>query len=359
MKTQFLRQHHPRHDETKKPHHREEVADRGPSDQPSLSRKPNPMKGSGKSKHVSPEAEIWSDPRKRYAWHVLPPVKGKFDSTHWWVGKSTPEPHAALYELARRHPEVYLALLRRDSDRVAEYKEEYDRLNQSKVPLEAMVLLMGMVNAFADSGGYSKAVAFLVLFGLKSWPKLSETEQDQWKFSAGFIKGVDCRPEGERCYSLQETLVRAAQLSPLVKALGALAGPQQGMAREALGPRGPRPKNHEMKLSTGAAITGDMESFIAQEAIRAYRSGHILIASSPDLGYDEAERLLVKTFRNSQQLLSGPAQKKRARFEDWLPLIAGVEPSDPAVAVRSAAFNHYRRAIDGLQFPSAPRETTA
>jgi hypothetical protein len=309
------------------------------------------MKDSAKCKCLSPEGEIWRDPRKRYAWHFLPPFKDQFDSNYWWVGRPIPEPQAALYELVRRHPQVYLALLRRNFDQVAEYKEDYKRLNQPKVPLEAMVLLMGMVKDFAEWNGYSEAVAFLVLFGLKSWPKLSKAEKDWWRLGAGFIKGVDCRPEGERCYSIQEAMVRAAQMSPLVNALRARVRQAQGITNEAVGGGVPTPKNHEMNLSTGARVVGDVESFVAQEAIRAYRSGHILIAASPDLGYDGAERLLVRTYRNSHRLLRGSTGKQRARHQEWLKLIRNFEQLHPLFKKLPNAFNHYRRAIDTVRFP--------
>jgi hypothetical protein len=318
-----------------------------------LSRKPNPMKHSGNCKHVSPEAEIWSNLRKHYSWHLLPPFKDKFDSTHWWVGQPTPKPPAALYELARRHPDVFLALVERDDCKIAVIKEQYGSPDKSKQPLQVTPLLAEMVREFADWCGYSEAVAFLVLFGLKSWPKLTEAEQTQWTRGAGLIKGVDCRVADECCYSIQEEARKATKLSPLLRFVRALEygmAEQRGVTCGTLPPVVPAQINQEMKPVGGARAVRELEALIVQEAIRAYRKGHILIAASPELGYGEAARVLVKTFRNSQQLVR-PSGKKRARPKRWLELIRTLEHLEPTQRVKSGAFDHYRRVIDGLHFP--------
>src|ERR1017187_3542395 len=115
--------------------------------------------------------------RKQFTWHLRRPfvegLKGKrrFDNTHWW--DESPDditPSAALYELARRHPDVGRALTNRDSDN----KRNFQR---------------------------SEVLKFLCKQGLSNWKTIAASvtegvKQTQiWEFVAGKSKGLDFRDD--------------------------------------------------------------------------------------------------------------------------------------------------------------------
>lgn len=136
------------------------------------------------------------DARARYTWHLRPPFDKEFDRKHWWDGLLDDEikPVAALYELARRHPSVGEALLKKELQPDCDYP----------------------------------AVACLRRVGLKSWPKLEASEMESWEDCAGKIKGLDCRSELEQC----DSVTLSGYSDVLIKRLAALKGKTKGMTFE-------------------------------------------------------------------------------------------------------------------------------
>jgi hypothetical protein len=155
------------------------------------------------------------------------------------------------------------------------------------------------------------AIVCLAQIGLKPWPKLSAGEKNLWKTFAGALKGVDCRNDEEKCFSVNWQ----GDCDPLRQVM--------------------RMKSGETPLPPHALDGG-----IGERAIAAYHQGYVLIAVAPDLAQEEAKRLLAEG-----------AGKNRARHGNWLDLIAEFE-QDAATKYRAKAevFKRYRRAVEGVDF---------
>jgi hypothetical protein len=96
-----------------------------------------------------------------------------------------------------------------------------------------------------------------------------------------------------------------------------------------------------------------MEAAIARRAVVAHHEGHLLISVAPDLTLDEAKTLLEREYRNHLKLR--PEVKQRARWQDWLPIIAAFENEEARPGgKKSQSFVKYRRALDGIHFASRP-----
>jgi hypothetical protein len=262
--------------------------------------------------------ETWQAMRARYTWHLRPPFNKAFDHSHWCKGKPEPEPAAALYELARRHP------------------------------------LAG--NQHRESPGQpgsapsvdSEALDLLAMDGLKAWPQLTPDTQEMWVDSAGNMKGVDCRDPNEQCYPI--CLLAPSRLQ--VRRLCEIA------------------KRPEVKGMTSAELyqfaaqdlikhplpVEEVEAAVARMAVEAYRKGHCLLAVALDLPADKAAALMAENYRHLPRLNRN--RKQRARSENWLALIAEFEDAETTIAggVKSQSFVRYRRAMDGLRFPPKQAE---
>ena len=259
---------------------------------------------SARRKAATPK-EDWQATRARYTWHLRPPFNDGFDHTHWWKGQSETEP-GALYELARRH---WL---------ICAYR-------QGALNLPKTVKIHPII--------------FLGLHGLQSWPKLGLPLQEIWGMVAGNIKGVDCRDDSRKCFSIESESYGRIKFK-----------------------RAFTTKKYQTKTVKEASclIEGDIvkrppstleiETEIKREAVAAYRNGYLLIAVATDLTADNAESLMAKEY--SQHRKESWEHKQRARWENWLPLISEFE--DAVISkhgVKSKLFTRYRRIIDGINFP--------
>jgi hypothetical protein len=129
--------------------------------------------------------ENWQAVRARYTWHLRPPFDKEFDGSHWWNGQSKFEPEAILYELARRHPLVH------------ETPPE-----QIPLPGVSPVTLPPFLEPWPS-------LRLTQRLGMRSWPKLTASEQQSWKSSLGIMKGLDRRSEKALCVNVTE-LARAS-----------------------------------------------------------------------------------------------------------------------------------------------------
>jgi hypothetical protein len=247
----------------------------------------------------------WQETREYYTWHLRPPLKDVFDSSHWWKNQSDFVDVAALYEIARRHPLV------------CEY-------------------MVGMPDL--PELPQIHPLAFLCVHGRASWPKLGSLMQKAWRICAGNLKGVDCRRDFEKCFSIEsEALNRIklkrtfttkeyrektiAQISPFVE-----------------GDMGKHPPS-----------TIEMEAEVKQQAVAAYRNGYLLIAVAPDLAVENAESLMVQEYH--QHRTEKRIVKPRARCESWLPIISEFEDAEASGhKAKSQLFTRYRRILDGIDF---------
>jgi len=265
--------------------------------------------------------ETWQAIRVRYTWHLRPPLGKTFDHSHWWEGHPQPEPVAALYELARRHPVVG------DMHR----------------------------GVLGQSGGESAAGAVTVdclgSIGLKIWPKLTPDERELWLDEAGNMKGVDCRDEVEQCYSIILLALGRIQVRRAI-ALKRKAK-TKGMTNEEFG------QFLAQDLIKNPPPTEAVEAAIARRAVDAYRKGDWLLAVAPDLPAEKAASLLRQNYRDHSALNWAP--KQRARCENWLPLISAFEDAETADprGAKSHLFIPYRRAVDGIRFTPDVAESVA
>ena len=134
--------------------------------------------------------------RARYTWHLRPPFNGEFDHSHWWENETQIDPVAALYELARRHPQIGQLLLK-----LQRCKLVWTRISSStRWRGEKRI----SNQAIKDLGEEPEAIFCLCEIGLKSWPKLSWSNQEFWEMSAKKMKGLDCRDDLEKCNSITQ-----------------------------------------------------------------------------------------------------------------------------------------------------------
>jgi hypothetical protein len=131
-----------------------------------------------------------------------------FDCSHWWEGGLEPEPAAALYELARRHPRVREHWLRA----VAAVKLNHRRLRVGPGhPLFGRGTFRNIIldhNLCKGSGvdtdtRISPSLYWTGLLGLKSWANLDFTERQNWVTTVGYMKGIDLRDDLAQCKAIQ------------------------------------------------------------------------------------------------------------------------------------------------------------
>ena len=294
---------------------------------------------------VTAPKENWQAIRRRYTWHLRPPFKAKFDRAHWWNGQKEIEPAAALYELARRHPLVREKWLKA----IAVIKS-----NRRAFPVPLGVPFFGggkFSNIILDehwfsnntqSGSVPHSLYWTCLFGLKSWAQLDYTDRSNWKFCVGQLKGLDFRDEELQCRSINKLAdwkisdQREAVLGDKVK--GVRRGLEMGKILNAN--RAANPPTAE-----------EWEAAIAYRAVEAHRQGYLLLAVAPDLQSDYAASLMQKVYGSAKRKFASP--KQRARWKDWLPLIAKFENEEllrDKKIKKSQAFIRYRRALDGIHF---------
>jgi hypothetical protein len=302
----------------------------------------------------------WQLLRARYTWHLRPPFQDEFDCTHWWAGKSADEirPVAALYELARRHPRI--GTLRVQLRSSSWYGQELRKplIGHAKEKLAS--------KAFDDLGQEPTAIHCLCLIGLRSWPTLDWRSQAYWEMSAGHMKGVDCRDALSQCSSITSDalcdlmLKRLSAMKTGKKSLQFLVGKTSDSNQEVVSPVDPAAFQKSLELVANDVLKNpipqaELEAVIAQHAIAAHRQGHWLFAVASDLTSERAASLLAQTYRHEQS--RHPYPKNRARWENWLPLIATFENADNQTGgAKSQSFTSYRRVMDTIEFnPPTPQ----
>ncbi len=302
----------------------------------------------------------WQVVRARYTWHLRPPFVQEFDRSHWWKGDSEIQPVAALYELARRHPRV--GELRRTFRHSGWYGQEL-RERLVGTAKERMASL-----AYDDLGREPAAIHCLCLIGLRTWPQLDARYQEYWMMSAGNLKGVDCRDDLERCYSITE---RA--LGDIIwKRTRALKLPRNGskfwVSARSIGsgesdvvPAYPKAFQRSLEILAkhrreNPISATEREAAIAEVAVGAEHRGHWIIAVASDLAQDEAELLMGKAYRKHrlkrEEALG--AGKQRPRPKQWLKLIAEFENAETSTGGMNArGFDPYRAIMDSIRFVSS------
>jgi len=214
--------------------------------------------------------------------------------------------------------------------------------------------------AFDDLGKEPGAVHCLCLIGLKSWPTLGWKNQEFWEMSAGRIKGVDCRVDLEQCISITRNalvdlfLKREVARKPGRNSAKSPVSNRSKAEEQAAQPANPdaREKAQERlaeNFKDNPIPEDEMERAIAENAIDAYRQGSWLFAIVPDLTHDKATDLLSKAYLKEQKLRS--QLRQRARWTDWLPIIAGFEDDEVSHGgAKSQVFTRYRRILDSIYF---------
>jgi hypothetical protein len=94
----------------------------------------------------------------------------------------------------------------------------------------------------------------------------------------------------------------------------------------------------------------EIEAEIKGKALSAYRQGDLLIAVAPDLSSDDAERLMLQIWK--QQRAEKGICKPRARWQEWLSLIARFENEVSNSRAYPPSLTLYRRIFVGIPFPN-------
>ena len=168
---------------------------------------------------------------------------------------------------------------------------------------------------------------------MKSWPKLTNKEKEDWKSNIGKVKGFDLRPAKSLCINVVE-LAHLAVWQARNEAAKFLSGaeyPARGL--------GWYPTDDEYGVA------------VAKQAVEAFRKGYLILGVAPDLKQDKAESVLMEIY--SKHSLPNPFSKRsqRARWQDWLPCISRFEDAETSEhKAKSQEFAHYRRLVDGIRF---------
>lgn len=294
------------------------------------------------NRKASSTKEDWSALRRRYIWHLRPPFRNSFDRCHWWHKQSEIEPAAALYELARRHPLVRdqwlraVALIRRNNREILARpgSPAYVDTRFSRI-----ITVEHWFSTDAKFGRVPPSLYWTCLLGLKSWEKLDYTERINWKFTVGILKGLDFRDVDLQCRSLNDAanwkirFQREDALGDKVK--GKRRGQEIGAVINA-------------DLAANPPTTEEWETAIVASALGAYRRGYLLFAVAADLSAKKAGSALERAYPSARRHYGRAEQ--RARWQDWLPLIAAFEDAETSEGAYSQTFARYRRAMDGIDF---------
>lgn len=306
---------------------------------------------SAKRKSASPKG-TWQALRRRYTWHLRPPFKSQFDHLHWWKGQNEIEPAAALYEPARRHPLVREAWLKA----VAAIKS-----NRRAIPVPLGVPFFGggkFSHIILDehwfsnntrSGTVPHSLYWTCHFGLRSWAKLDYTNRENWKSSAGYLKGLDLRDKDLQCRSINELAhwrIIDERKATLRKKRHINDYSYKETAEERKAARNKNLSVLHNDLAVNPPNADEWQAAIAYRAVEAYRQGYLLLAVAPGLQSDKGALLMQKVYGSAQRKYGRP--KQRARWQDWLPLISAFE--DVPTSPKSPVFVRYRRALDGIHF---------
>lgn len=264
----------------------------------------------------SPRPKVsWELTRRRYTWHLRASFRDKFDGSHWWKVRPNSDPLAALYELARRHPLVA-------EQQLIVAPPPWGR---PPVPLPPIC-------------EPHPSLQWTRWLRLKSWPKLTNSERGKWKSSLGKLKGFDLRAKESLC----RNITRLAHLAIYS---------QRGEANKAFVKSSPILKGLAWFQFFTDPTDREWDEAIAQHAAEARRKGYILLGVAPDLPAGKAGAILAAEYRKHLRTYPPLQTRGRARWEDWLPLIAAFEDAERSQHKgRNQIFARYRRAVDGIRF---------
>jgi hypothetical protein len=261
--------------------------------------------------------------RKRYTWHLRVP---EFDCDHWWKRNASGDykgidPLAAWYEVVRRNPKV------------------------PEIPLEPLYI-PGHVGSERFLQWYERLtlaefLRFLGRHAMLSWEQLTKEQWEKWRTSIGKMKSFDQRSN--------DSISRNLTYSTYIAQLKALDENER--------------QSRVTPLDGLFAMFGwlnfpnhaEWEKAISDEAVKAHREGRVLIAIEPHLAADKAVAAMKKAYLSHPYVDSTPVTRERARWQQWLDVIADFENSMPKNASpakgNSQLFVRYRRVIDGVVFP--------
>lgn len=275
--------------------------------------------------------------RRRYTWHLHPPFKNRFDRSQWWEGERDIEPGAALYELARRHPLVRETWVRNFAAATRERRS-------------VAIWIPGTSQRWTDKimrgesgAAVSPSLYWTCLFGLNSWAKLDYTDRLNWKSCVGNLKGLDFRDESLQCKGIK----KFAHWKIIDER-------QDGLRKKEKIKDFATKENLKMlhnDLAANPPTVEEWETAIAHRAIEAYRQGYVLLAIAPDLPANKAAAVAAAKYKEHLSLYPPGKSPQRARWRDWLPIIAEFEDAETSRdKAKSQVFARYRRTLDGIGF---------
>jgi hypothetical protein len=180
--------------------------------------------------------------------------------------------------------------------------------------------------------------------------------------SAGHVKGVDCRDDLDRCYSVTNTALRELTYKRRnVLRLGRKASKvwvEGGSKKPKVVPVYPQAYQKAIKLVAeqlrkNPISAPERDAAIAEVATAADHRDHWIIAVAPDLAQDEAEALMGTVYREHRLRREATlgTGKQRSRHGNWLDLITAFETDATSKdGVKFMVFNRYKKAIDGVVF---------
>ncbi len=303
-----------------------------------MKRKPTCKKRKSSAPQMTPQAL-----RRRYTWHLRSPFKEKFDHSHWWEGPFEIQPIAALYELARRHPlvgERWLA--------GATVLES----NSNTLPGFIHAMTDKTMRASTDARPVPYSLQSTCLLGLHSWAQLDYTARKNWARSSNGMKGLDFRTDFSQCQSI----TRLAHWDIIAERKEALRKNGKLIQLPSTSPNKKQEAAEKKNLTTlhkhlvaNPPTAEEWESAIAYRAVEAYRQGSLLLAVAPDLKAKTAAEVMGKVYGSTRRSYARP--KQRARWQNWLPLIAAFENAEKSPQGAYAQdFVHYRRVLDAIRF---------
>ncbi|HWD92511.1 MAG TPA: hypothetical protein VG938_09185 [Verrucomicrobiae bacterium] len=244
------------------------------------------------------------------------------------------DPVAALYELARRHPEV--GKLHHKCPHAEILSEHICRPRFSQSDYDDEMLL----RAHRYLSGAPPALAFLSSVGMSSWPNLTERARNKWRSHVRGMRGVESRGECEKSFSILE---RAA-LHLILERARPLKSESSGKS----GAFGKLIQAVKRNLERNPLSAKEIESAVANEAIRCYREDHVLVSFASELPVKKAAILAGLKFSEHRKITGG---KQRSKAANWLEVIASFESIHlKAERLKRDPFVCYRRAVDRISF---------
>lgn len=285
--------------------------------------------------------------RSRYTWHLCPPHNRFFDSEHWWKQAAPKDitEIAAVYELARRHPEI------------GRLRSHFQGSSWHGMALRTRPPKNGegrlITAAWQDLGNKPKAVQRLCLIGLLPWPKLSARNREYWISSCGKLKGVDTRDPIEKCTNIIHSAAGMAVVESITqnghRPLSTGFTAKRKTSRRRSRANADQSPLFEFAKAIEPSLKPKIAAHVARLAIETCQAGHFLFSVAPDLKYEEAITLMSETYREAQKGYDDA--KSRSRWESWLPAIEAFEGAEMSQhGAKSPTFTRYRRVIDGVTF---------